>query len=221
MGRAALIFTVMIIAVGAIPAYRAYSRHRDLSETIAWMDQTYNPHEGGENGGSGHGNETHYLRNAKLQTEDITQEFHQTFAYKGRCIVVIHYETVPIGVYKNMYSKGDYTLNLCDIDPTTIKIDKFDFHKDIGGCDDPGYVSLFELNCTSAEVEFHTWNEIPKIKDDRLTTFPELTGKDHESKGSSMSSKGWFIVDDAAYAERFAKALKHAVELCGGRQSKF
>jgi len=114
-----------------------------------------------------------------------------------------------------------YTLSLCDIDPATIKIDKFDFHKDIGGCDDPGQVSSFELNCTSAEVEFHTWNAIPKIKDNGITTFANLTGKDHEAKRDSTNSKGWFIVDEVAYAERFAKALKHAVELCGGKQSKF
>jgi len=28
-------------------------------------------------------------------------------------------------------------------------------------------------------------------------------------------------VDDVTYAQRFAKALKHAVELCGGKASKF
>jgi hypothetical protein len=33
--------------------YRAYSRHRDLAETLQWMDLTYNPHEGGENYGRG------------------------------------------------------------------------------------------------------------------------------------------------------------------------
>jgi hypothetical protein len=220
MGRAVLIIGLLIFGIASVFACRAYSRHRDLVETMAWMDQTYNPHEGGENWGRGHGDETHYLRNAK-QTEDITQEFHQTLAYKGGCTVVIHYETVPIGVYRTMYSKGDYTLSLCDIDPATIKIDKFDFHKDIGGCDDPGQVSSFELNCTSAEVEFHTWSAIPKIKDNGITTFANLTGKDHEAKRDSTNSKGWFIVDEVAYAERFAKALKHAVELCGGKQSKF
>ena len=30
-----------------------------------------------------------------------------------------------------------------------------------------------------------------------------------------------FAMDDAAYAERFANALRHAVELCGGRPSTF
>jgi hypothetical protein len=219
--RWVLILGLLIGGIASVFAYRAYSRHRDLVETMAWMEQTYNPHEGGENFGRGHGDETHYLRNTKLQTEDITEEFHQTLIYEGECALVIHYETVPVGVYKTVYSKGDYTLSLCDIDPATIKIDKFDFHKDIGGCDDPERVSLLELDCSSAEVEFHTWNAIPKIKDDGVTTYAELTGKDLESKRDGVNSKGWFIVDDVQYAERFANALKHAVELCGGKRSKF
>lgn len=77
-------------------------------------------------------------------------------------------------------------------------------------------MKTYDLSCTSAEVEFHTRNEVPRIKHDGVTTYAELTGKDHESQYHDMTSKSWFIVDDAAYAERFAKALRHAVELCGG-----
>jgi hypothetical protein len=45
--------------------------------------------------------------------------------------------------------------------------------------------------------------------------------KDYEAQIHRQSSKGWFIVDDVAYAERFAKAHRHAVELCGGKASRF
>lgn len=221
MGRAALILGLMIVAAAAIPAYRAYSRHRDLVETIAWMEQTYNPQEGGSNYGRGHGEEIHYLVHTDTHVEEVTESFRDTFSYKGKCNLVIHYETIPVGVFKTVYSNGDYTLSLCDIDPGTIKVDKFDWHKDAFSCSDAEQVELFTLNCENSEVEFHTWNEIPKIKDDGKTTYADLKGKDHESKRDSVSSKGWFIVDDVHYAERFAKALKHAVELCGGKQSKF
>src|SRR5258706_11330608 len=86
MGRAALIFGLMIVASASVLAYRAYSRHRDLIETIAWMEQTYNPHEGGENWGRGHGDETHYVsatrtpsckdsrRNAMLRHDQALKE---------------------------------------------------------------------------------------------------------------------------------------------------
>jgi hypothetical protein len=221
MKRTALLLAVLIFVVGSFFAYRAIAKRRDLKETLLWMDQTYNRHEGGENLGLGHGSETHYLRAKDGLSYDITQEFHQAFAYKGGCTVVIHRETVPIGVFKNVYTNGDYTFSLCDVDPDSIQIRKYDFHNDIGGCADPEQVQTFSLDCTSAEVEFHTRNEVPKITEDSVSTYAELTGKDHEAQIHRQSSKGWFIVDDAAYAERFAKAFRHAVDLCGGKTSKF
>jgi hypothetical protein len=185
------------------------------------MDQTYNPHEGGENYGSGHGNETHYLQNSTLHTEDITEEFHETVTYEGDCNIVLHHETVPIGVFKTVYTNYHSSVSLCDVDPDSIKISKFDFHKDVFNCDDLEQVALYNLDCTSAEIEFHTRNEVPKIKEDSVSTYTELTGRDHNAEGHNQQSKGWFIVDDVAYAERFAKAFRHAVELCGGKTSKF
>lgn len=221
MKRAALLLVVVVAVIGGFFANRAIVKHRDLKETLLWMDQTYNPHEGGENYGRGHGNETHYLRGKDGLSEDITQEFHLTFAYKGSCTIVMHHETVPIGVFKNVYTNGDYTFSLCDVDPDSIRIHKYDFHKDVGGRDDPEQVQLFSLDCSSAEIEFHTRNEVPEIAENSVATYAELTGKDHEAQVQRKSSKGWFVVDDVAYAERFAKALKHAVELCGGKTSKF
>jgi hypothetical protein len=219
--RIALSLVVVILGFGSFLTYRAIARHRDLKETVQWIDQTYNPHEGGENYGRGHGDETHYLQNAKLHTEEVTEEFHQTFTYKGDCKIVLHHETVPIGLFKTIYTTGDYTLNLCDVDPDSIKIKTFDFHKDVFNCANPEEVQSYSLDCTSAEVEFHIRNEIPKIKDDSVTIYAELTGKDHEAQHHGYMSKGWFTVDDVTYAQRFAKAFKHAVELCGGKASRF
>jgi hypothetical protein len=107
------------------------------------------------------------------------------------------------------------------VDPDSIQIHKYDFHKDVGGCADAEEEQALSLDCTSAEVEFHTRNEVSKITEDSVTTYADLTGKDHEAQIHNKSSKGWFIVDDAAYAERFAKAFRHAVDLCGGKTSKF
>jgi hypothetical protein len=221
MKRAALILAVVIFVVGSFFAYRAVAKRRDLKETILWIDQTYNPHEGGENYGRGHGDETHYLQDAKLHTEEVTQEFHETFAYRGDCNVVLHHETVPIGLFKNVYTTGDYTLSLCDVDLDSIKIKTYDFHKDVFSCADPEEVKSYELNCTSAEVEFYMRNGAPKIKDDSVTTYVQLTGKNHEAQHHGYMSKGWFAVDDVTYAERLVKAFRHAVELCGGKTSKF
>jgi hypothetical protein len=219
--RVALSLAVVILGLGSFLTYRALAKHHDLKETLLWIDQTYNPHDGGSNYGRGHGQETHYLEHSDTHTEEITEEFHETFTAKADCTIVLHHETVPIGVFKTVYTNGDYTLSLCDVDPDSIKIKTYDFHKDVFNCADPEQVKLYELNCSSAEVEFHIRNEVPKIKDDAVTTYAELKGKDHEARHDSYASKGWFIVDDVAYAERFAKAFRHAVELCGGKASRF
>jgi len=50
------------VCAAAVIILRSVQRNRDLAETLLWMDQTYNPHDGGDNLGQGHGWEIHYLR---------------------------------------------------------------------------------------------------------------------------------------------------------------
>jgi hypothetical protein len=85
-------FAVLILGLGAFLTYRAITRHRDLKETLLWMDQTYNPHEGGDNLGQGHGWEIHYVRKSSMG-EEVTQKFNSTFTHDGRCNLTIHSET--------------------------------------------------------------------------------------------------------------------------------
>lgn len=183
------------------------------------MDQTYNPHEGGDNLGRGHGWQTHYL--LKDQTEQVTEEFHTTFKLGTGCNMVVQSDTSPVGVFEKVYSSYTYTLSLCDIDPTSIKIKTYDLHKDVFNCADPEEVKLYNLNCNDAEIEFFTRNGAPAIHEQGLTTYASLSGNDHESRGDTPSNKAWLIVDDVQYAHRLATALKHAIELCGGKPSKF
>lgn len=209
------------LCVGAYFGYLSYARHRDLQETLQWMEQTYNPHEGGSNYGRGHGIETHYLENTDTHTEETTQEFHETIIPRSGCTIVLHEETVPIGLHKDVHWQSDVTLSLCDIDPQSITIQKYDPHKDVFSCSDPEEVALYKLNCTSAEVVFHTRNDEPKIQDNSITIFEKLTGSDHLADDHRHVNMQWFIVDDVTYAERLVKALRHAIELCGGQTSKF
>ena len=113
----AIALSIIVLIVAAVFGYRAYKQHQDLTETLHWMDQTYNPHDGGENFGLGHGEETHYLENRQLLTKEVTEKFRDTFAYKGDCKIVIHSETFPVGVFKSAYTNSDYTISLGDVDP--------------------------------------------------------------------------------------------------------
>ncbi len=210
---------VVFLGLVLFLAYRAIANHRDLKETLLWMDQTYNPHEEGDNPGKGHGWEIHYLR--KNNVEEATESFNATFTYDGGCNVITRSETLPVGVFEEMPSVTTYKLNLRDIDPDSIEIKTLDSHKDVFSCADPEQVKLYDLNCDNAEIQFLTRNGATAINEDSVTTFTKLTGSEHEVRSVSKTNKGYLLVDDVPYAQRLAKALKHAVELCGGKRSRF
>ena len=210
----------IVVCVAAVVGFRSVERNRDLAETLQWMDQTYNPHEGGDNFGQGYGWEIHYLR--KGQTEEVTEKFKMTFVRLGGCNIAINSETFPEGVYRETPSTDKFTINLCDIDPESIKIKTFDLHsKDVFDCSDAEQVKLYELNCQNAEIEFLTRNAATAINVETVKTFTKLTGKDHELRTASKINRSWLVVNDVSYAQRLAKALRHAVKLCGGKSSKF
>ena len=217
--RFVLTLAAVVLGLGSFFAYRAIANHRDLKETLLWMDQTYNPHEGGDNFGQGHGWEIHYLQKGKV--EEITEKFNTTFTHDGGCNVVTRSETFPVGVISETPSVTTYKINLRDIDPDSIKVKTYDTHKDVFSCADPEQVKLYELNCDNAEIEFLTRNGATAINEDSVRTFTKLTESDHELRNLSKTNKGWLVVDDVPYAQRLAKALKHAVELCGGKSSRF
>jgi hypothetical protein len=210
---------VIILGTGSLLAYRTIAKRRDLRETLLWMDQTYNPYEGGDNFGQGHGWEIHYARTR--DGEEVSEKFRQTFTQNGTCNFVIHDETPTVGVYNEKSIVTTYTLSLCDIDPESIKITTYDLHKDVFNCADPEEVKVQSLSCDNAEVSFMTRNGTPAIKEVSVSTFSKLTGSDHEIRKGSTTNRLWFVVDDVPYSQRLAKALKHAIELCGGTPSKF
>jgi hypothetical protein len=214
-----LFVAVVVLGVGSFFAYRAIAKRRDLKETLLWIDQTYNPHEGADNLGQGHGWEIHYLK--KGSVEEITEKFNTTLAFDDGCNVVTRSETLPVGVYSDLPSVTTYKFSLRDIDPSSISIKTYDLHKDVFSCADSEQVQTYELNCDNAEIEFLTRNGATSINEDMVRTYTKLTGSDHESRNVSKTNKGWWVVDDVPYSRRLAKALKHAVELCGGQASRF
>jgi hypothetical protein len=127
-----------------------------------------------------------------------------------------------VGVFSDTPSVTTYKLSLCDIDTDSIKIKTWDLlGKDVFDCADPEQVKLHELNCDNAEVEFMTRNGATVINEEMVKTFMKLTGKDHEFRSVSKTNKAWLLANDVPYSRRLAKALRHAVELCGGQRSKF
>src|SRR5215469_8970519 len=102
---------LIVVCVATIIIVRSVQRHRDLAETLLWMDQTYNPHDGGHNLSRGHG--------AVFHSTDAGELNKMSFVRLGGCKIAIKefWDENPIATY---------TLSLCDIDPESIKMTTFD-----------------------------------------------------------------------------------------------
>jgi hypothetical protein len=171
------------------------------------MDQTYNPHDGGHNFGKGHGSVI-----ASTDTGEIT--IRVSFVRMGGCKILIKesWDENPIATY---------TLTLCDIDPMSIKITTALAVRKPSS-------RFYDLNCdcdSAGSIEFLTTDGAPVITEEEMGINEEdLRSRAQEmrpEKRTSKTNKAALLVDDAAYAQRLAKALKRAVELCGGKRSKF
>lgn len=198
----------------------ACRRDGELSATLAWMDNTYNPHAE-VSGASGHGRTGWYApRNSDGQGgEYLAFGSTETLTHDG-CKMTLHIEENPAN--RAVYGSSSYSFNLRDMNPQSIKISTYS-HGGGFRCED--YDSeerqLLQMNCDHAEIVFRTRSEAPLIDEQSHTIFAELQGSDHESKGKSKGAGAFFEVDDVEYADRFAKALRHAVELCGGKPEPF
>jgi hypothetical protein len=185
MKRLALATTLLVLVGCASVGYRAFTKHRELQETLTWMYQTYNPHEGGES----HGWEIHYTWNG--HTEEVSQKYNQTFTHDG-CKMVTRIETMAEGDYVELPGVSTYTFNLRDIDPNSIALKTYDLHRTYD-CSDPEEVKAHDLSCDSAQISFRTTNDAGTINEERVRTFTKLTGADHESRNTDKASTSWFI----------------------------
>jgi hypothetical protein len=98
---------------------------------------------------------------------------------------------------EEMFEKVVYTFNLSDIDPASVVV-------------------------SGRSVTFETHNQAPLIFEEADRVYPKLKGNEHEVRNKRETFVAEFVVDDVSgYGERFAKALRHAVVLCGGEASPF
>ena len=99
-------------------------RDGELSETLAWMDNTYNPHPG-VSGAFGHGRTGWYANSSGQAGESLQLESTETFKHDG-CWIILHVEDSPFAeLRRDVYGSDSYTFNLRDINPQSIKISTF------------------------------------------------------------------------------------------------
>jgi len=191
-----------------------HAQSQNLTDTLAWMDNTYNPHPYAAMA-SGRGHYAWYEREAghdKLKWAES-----ETFSYRG-CQMTVNVNQSPYAdSARDMYTDYTETFNLGDLNPDSVKIETATHYGDLA-CDSPlagGNV------CDHGDVVVLTHNESPLITSKSHSIFPRLTGKDHESTSVSKRTEVVFVVDDPAYSQRFSKALRQAIQLCGGKPQSF
>ena len=188
----------------------AQDREPSLTETLSWMDRTYNPHR--DAGGAwGHGIEEIYSSGKLFKRRT------STFTYDG-CQISLNMQDDPASpLYSNLYTSSVYHFNLRDIDQSSIKLYLFDPQYGGLSCD----FNQGNMVCSIAEMEFQTRNQTPLMDEDLHIVWPKLKGNEHEARKSRKTFVAEFYIDDAQYANRFAKAFRHAIALCGGEPSPF
>jgi len=189
-----LLLGISIVLIATLSSAQQRTSDSELSETLAWMDNTYNPHPD-VSGAYGHGRTGWYApKNGSAHEEVFVSGSNETFTYDG-CQMTLRVEDDRAAeTSKKVYVSLSYSFNL-------------------------GYSA--DMDCDHAEIAFKTRPEAPLMDIYSNAIYPELEGSDHESKSSSKANTAYFMVNDVEYANRLMKAFRHAVELCGGKPEPF
>jgi hypothetical protein len=201
---------VVVLSGAASLALQTAQAAPTLSETLAWMDSTYNPH-GGAGGAFGHG-----LREESTKGKTFRRQT-ESFTYNG-CRVTLKFQDDPaMPLFSEMASDHTDSFDLRDVDPSSITTTKYYSQQGGLSCS----LDLQGVTCDMETMEFETRNQLPLIETFTHTVFPRLKGRDHESKSNGKTFVSAFYLDDLRYGARFEFAFRHAIELCGGKRSAF
>jgi hypothetical protein len=190
-------------------------KDQKLVDDLQWMDNTYNPHEG-VSGSHGHG-KTGWYNRVEHGSDVLASGNIQTFKSDG-CSFELHGEDNPEDlVHKKLVNKWQFNFSLHDLDPDSMKVKTYSHY---GGfdCEEMGTEALESTGnkCDYAELTIVTRNSAPLVKEVWQSTYPNLTGNDHQSASTKKATEVWFVIDDVEYAKKFADVLKDAIKRCGG-----
>ena len=130
---------------------------------------------------------------------------HYTFESKAKnvCSVAITETRVEAG--PDWWDKMSFSL--ADIDPADIQVE------------DLGKGEFAKVFAGESAVSFHTTDYRKAIIDS--TKGPFYPGGQTLAEPSETPTSNYILITNDWFAPRFAKAFKHAVELCGGKRSSF
>jgi hypothetical protein len=212
-----LVVGIPIALIATLSSAQQRTSDNELSETLSWMDNSYNPHA--DFGAYGHGTTGWYAPKdgGRPDEEVLVSGSSERFTYNG-CQMTLHsVDNRAAEALKEVYGSYSYSFNLRDINPQSIMIKTISH---TGGF----YCEAFpdaNMDCDHAEMVFKTRLEAPLIDMYSDIIYPQLQGSDLESKGSSKANTAYFNVDNVEYAKGLMRAFRHAVELCIGKPEPF
>jgi hypothetical protein len=204
------VIITMLAFVFVLTASLARGEEPSLSETLAWIDSTFNPHKS-EGGSFGYGIEENYLRGKLIKRRT------ETFSYDGCVMHLLIQDDPRAQESENLYTSTRYSFNLHDIDLASIKTVQLDSQAGGLSCN----LNPNTLTCDEEIMYFETRDKAGLIDEERHSVYPKLQGRDHELDSTSKTFVLEFLFNDVEYAAHFVKAFHHAVTLCGGKASPF
>jgi hypothetical protein len=183
----------------ALICAQGQTKPASLRETLQWMKDTAPSHIG-------------YL---STEIENGTWRLHWEYGNPSQCDIKATVTSHEVAREDGSVYEDDtvFIFNLNDIDPKSVSVTHV-----------PGVLG------PETGIMFETKNELPNIAcktviktkgEDYGKTMREADGKDRCNWGMASSSYVGFDFQSISYAKRFARALRHAVELCGGKPSPF
>ena len=169
-----------------------------LTETLLWMDNTYNPHE-------------HYLGHGRWETYSVGKLFQRRFArftYDG---CKLTFSTTGGVLAEQCRDNSSLSVNLADLDPTSIHTKAYSSQTAGIACE--AFPSL-GMDCDVAEMTFETRNQVPLMETRHHFVYPELKGKDHDSYAEGKSFEAGILIDDVKYASLLAVPLTTIHQPC-------
>jgi hypothetical protein len=183
--------------VGALLRNSSPKTSPEILKTLHWIQNTLDDDEG---------NTVTATKDGKLSTRV------NLLADVNGCQVTFVYAT------RGENSKETYRqrlqVKLGDLDPTSLKVDTF-INEDVVSAVklDPEVVPGDVASRTVSTVTVHTTDKVPSVS-------LRLNDRNWRT-GMSLSSTDLSWELPAPYAARFAKALRNAITLCGGKPSSF
>ena len=140
-----------------------------LSETVAWIEQTYNPHEGGR----GHGHVSSYRQSPDPRGKPTYTESAETISAKGCAFTLRIDDDTSASTSGKTQWVSTFSFNLTDVDSKSITVTASDSRLGTS-CSDAEVGKSGGSSCDQANIDFSIQNDAPLVEVENRGVRPQL-----------------------------------------------